>query len=626
MSDYQSFCSNYHSSSQSRKISIGVMKRDKGDAVTATKETQKEAAEGGSSPWMITRSFYENPLASETAFSQRRNSSLVGTSTALQELNGVKDAPATYSVQFFSSQNTRLQDGDSRQKFKGMTYKRKGGKKDNSQRVEEFTFATAQGVHESDEVVMEEKTDKTESAKTETLKMKLLEILGTVSSPKGLHRNIHVPDVGPSNLKPEGTVDQIRDTTVKLRQNSDTTEMDAESPDNTIKRPETRSLTRKKAPSKVQPNETASTRKQVPKRVQPHKPRSGSSSKQKHQESFFCFGGQSAKLDGEVKRGSFNPGRKKIQKIPGIVPRKINFSTKDNEDDIQETSHRKRTPELLEKTSLFENDSLQPPVTNTMDKQVNFDNPTPENEDQQEDIGDPSKKKVVDLKDGFENPIFAIKTCILSPCPSSSPKTVQMEQGVAVPPHWKEDLQWEIFEDSRLSKLQEIDDAEKLTDSLPRNWISTTEKNDEENVLSDAASEEKDSESESSEGGSPVIKRFDSESGKNVEKPKFIRYSNKVFNNNEVARASGLNPTLHLSKGKLTSLCKLKRKHLETRLQGASKRQKAPHQKLLMQVKEAVEVQLGDAKRQIMGVHEPSLLKKMLQLKCVIAEFLREGI
>ncbi|GLU16650.1 hypothetical protein SLE2022_330710 [Rubroshorea leprosula] len=279
--------------------------------------------------------------------------------------------------------------------------------------------------------------------------MKLLEILGTVSFPKGLHPNIQVPEVGPSNLKPEGTVDQIGDTTVKLRQNSDTIEMDTESPDNTIKRPETRSLTRKKAPSKVQPNETASTRKQAPKRVQPPKSRSGSSSKQKLQESFFCFGGQSAKLDGEVKRGSFIPGRKKIQKIPGIVPRKINFSTKDNEDDIQETSHRKRTPELLEKTSLFgnkiksfhgcfaqsrrnhldkvqEKDSRQPPVTNTMDKQVNFDNPTPENKDQQEDIGDPSKKKVVDLKDGFENPIIGIKTCILSPCPSSSPKTVQM--------------------------------------------------------------------------------------------------------------------------------------------------------------------------------------------------------
>ncbi|GLU16651.1 hypothetical protein SLE2022_330720 [Rubroshorea leprosula] len=108
MSDYLSFCSNYHPSSQSRKISIGVMvdlcakrkpgaaktddselaikerihfctgnsaeEKDKGDAVTATKEKQTEAAEGGSSPWMTTRSFYQNPLASETAFSQRRNS------------------------------------------------------------------------------------------------------------------------------------------------------------------------------------------------------------------------------------------------------------------------------------------------------------------------------------------------------------------------------------------------------------------------------------------------------------------------------------------------------------------------------------------------------------------------
>ncbi|GLT31764.1 hypothetical protein SLA2020_064740 [Shorea laevis] len=561
MSDYQSFCSNFHPSSQSRKISIGVMvdscakrkpgamnaddgklatkerinprngnsagEKNKGDAVTITKEKHTEAAEQFNSLWMTTRSFNQNSPASEAAIFQRRSSSLLGTGTVPKKLSGAKDAPATNSVQFFSNQTSKLQDGDGKQKFDGITYKRKGGKNDNSQRVE-FTFAAAQQVqfHEPDKVVVEEKTDKTENGKTETLKMKLWEILGTVSSPKNQHSNIQAPEVGTSNLKPEGTTDHTGRTAVKPSQNSDTIEMDIESPENTIKRPVTRSLTRKKPPSKVQPSKIESTQKPAPKEVQPNKPNSRSSSKKEHQESIFCFEGQFAKPDGDVKRGSSIPGRKNIQnniqnKISSIAPRKINFSKKDNADDIQETTHRSRTPAPPEKTALFgnktrsfhgyfadgrtnalenvqEKDSLQPPVTNTTNQQVNFHNPAlPENIHQQEDFGNPPKKNVVVPKDGCESPTLGIKTPILSTCPSSSPKTVQMEQAVHSPPSSERRFtmgnirSFKTFQTSRDSS-ESNDDAEKLADSLPRSWIPTTEKNDAEDELSHSSSEEKD--------------------------------------------------------------------------------------------------------------------------------------
>ncbi|GKV23335.1 hypothetical protein SLEP1_g33074 [Rubroshorea leprosula] len=557
MSDYQSFCSNFHPSSQSRKISIGVMVdscakrkpgatnaddgklaakervnpnngnsaggKNKGDAVTITKEKHTEAAEQVNSLWMTTRSFNQNSPASETAIFQRRSSSLLGTGTVPKKLSGAKDVPATNSVQFFSNQTSKLQDGDGKKKFDGITYKRKGGKNDNSQRVE-FTFATAQQVQfrKPDMAVVEEKTDKTENGKTETLKMKLWEILGTVSSPKNQHSNIQSPEVGTSNLKPEGTMDHTGGTAVKPSQNSDTIEMDIESPENTIKRPATRSLTRKKPPSKVQPRKIESTQKSAPKEVQPNKPNSRSSSKKEHQESIFCFEGQFAKPDGDVKRGSSIPGRKNIQKkISSIAPRKINFSKKDNADDIQETTHRSRTPAPPEKTALFgnrtrsfhgsfadsrtnalekvqEKDSLQPPVTNITNQQVNFHNPaSPENIDQQEDLGNPPKKNVVDPKDGFESPTFRIKTPILSTWPSSSPKTVQMEQAVHSPPSSERRFtmgnirSFKTFQTSR-DCFESNDDAEKLADSLPRSWMPTTEKNDAEDELSHSSSEEKD--------------------------------------------------------------------------------------------------------------------------------------
>lgn len=116
--------------------------------------------------------------------------------------------------------------------------------------------------------------------------------------------------------------------------------------------------------------------------------------------------------------------------------------------------------------------------------------------------------------------------------------------------------------------------------------------------------------------------------------------------------------------GRLTSLSKLKRKHLETRFQeqqehlkviydkfrkeihqyiqdcrgaleeleaecaelkGAIERQNISQRKLLLQAEAAVETQLNDAQRQIAFVHQLGR-QKMLKLKVAIAECLKDGV
>ncbi|OMO82310.1 hypothetical protein COLO4_23119 [Corchorus olitorius] len=739
MSDCRSFGSNYHPSSQSRKISVGVMvdslakrkaetpkgddrnlpntERAKPSTGISTEEKNKgevfrkqtEDPEQVKSPWISPRSFHKNALAPETVFCQGETSN-----SRQKKLNAVKDVPVTYSVQYFPNQTLNVENVGSHQSmFDGLMDKKHGEKDNSSQKAEEFNFPNA-----VDKVVLEDKADNSQNVQTETLKMKLQQLFGTVSSPKSQQSISHSHKAGANNLKPEITADHMGDPVAKRRQNSDTIETDSDNPDKTIKRPVTRSLTRKRAPA----------------RVQPAKNKVGLSSKQTHGESIVSFGeGRSNKMDGAGNSGSSLSRKRKIQKKNSkINPRKISFHEDDNAVEIQQTTYRSETPLPVKKASSLgkkiesflgsfsekrrenfgkvqENDSVHSPVPSEKNQQANFDNPTsPEKGDKQEDFGNISFRNAAYAEDAFQSPTFGFRTAKTNSSQSPTPKTVEKEQGDCSPVPSEREFTigniWSFrnFHTSRpvsnKSNSQAVspDDAEVHRSSSLRNPMPTKEKIDTVDTHSEASSEE-GSDSECSEEGSPIINRYNwtaesywfkeqSEQDQEDELTRAVTLfalaletfkrkmdSATTKKSSEILTSVSEEIKLLLQNagsqiesdvGKLTSLSKTKRKRLETRFQEKQeqlklilekfnedihnhlldcrstvdgmeahqiefkeimKKQKVSHQKLLMDVEEAVGIQINDAERKITAVHE-SAREKMLQLKHVVAECLKDSI
>ncbi|MBA0674823.1 hypothetical protein Goari_016397 [Gossypium aridum] len=448
MSDCRSLGSNFHPSSQSRKISIGVILdslverklgdikedeckqsnterikpdngiyaegKNKGEAATTPKGKQTEHAEQVKSPWITPG----KSLAARTASSN----------LGQKKHKKAKDVPVTYSVQFFSNKTFNAQNVRSKQNsfdsfIDDLTYKRKGRNDGNSQKVE-FNLADAGKVLESDKLVLEGKANKTQNKPTETLKMKLQELLGNVSSPESQLSRSQDQEANANNLKPQISADHMGHTVVKPRQNSDTIETNSENPDQIIKRPVTNSLTRKRAPAAVQTNKT----------------KVGLSSKQKHRERIVSFReGRSTKLDGAVNTGSKLSRKKKIQKKSSKTDsRKICFAEEGNADEIKQTSYRSETLFFSEKRGenferVQENHFFSSPVTNK-NQPVNYENPTsPEKRDKQEDFGNISLRNVVHTQDNFPSPTFGFRTPILNTSPSPTPKTMEREQVACSP-------------------------------------------------------------------------------------------------------------------------------------------------------------------------------------------------
>lgn len=475
MSDCRSIGSKYQPSSQSRKISIGVMVdsvakkmsgaakedevavltertnlnvensievKNKGQRVAAPvkgKPIEAEAPEQERSPWITTRSLHQQSSFPETFFRAEQPA----TSGRQNKLNGQKNAPATHSVQFCTNKTSILESDSGKKQFDGITYKRKGTKDGGTETVKEFSFAAGQEDHVSD------KADKTET-QTETLRLKLWEILGNISSPKSQHSNSQSHEVGANNLKPGQNFDQKGGEVVRPRQNSDTIETDSEDPDHTIRRPVTRSLTQKRVSPKVQVKRTKCG------------PSSGYIQKNQEKNIFSFKEGWSRRVNGSANGGSSKPMRKKSdKKSTKIEPRKILFPEKDTSDKIQGESYRSKAMlpaeeipspgkkmgdfhhclpengrEYIEvEKKIQEQNSRQAPFTDKTDQQEDFNSSA--NGDQQEDIANPSLKNVVDQQDDFENPTFRIKTPTSSSTRTSTPKMDQLEHDVPSRPPTK---------------------------------------------------------------------------------------------------------------------------------------------------------------------------------------------
>ncbi|XP_024018169.1 meiosis-specific protein ASY3 [Morus notabilis] len=626
-----SFGSINHPSSQSRKISIGVMVdsipkkpseaskegdiaglnavrvknashsvQGKGKIVemTATKKTkQTEATELTNSPWISTR---QKVITSETVPCPGRVPDLAP-SGRRGELDGAKDAAATCSFSTKHASALQSDDDVSQNKFNGVSYKRKGRKDGRRESVKEFTFATVQDVLRPDEEVLKDKTNTTENGRTETLRLKLQEILGTVSSPNKsptyeLGGNAAEPDkefekmdeavvkprrisdkqekkfdqmadndyysnsptrgFGANMSKRDKKVDQMGDAVFKpkrgsdkqeqklgqkghkpykLRQNSDTIETESDSPDNRVRRPVTRALTRKRAPTKVQKNTTKSGQL------------FGYKLKRQDKNIHSCKGGFPRRLHAAVSSSSPKATQQKNDKNNSRVePRRL-FHERDVADVIQKVTQGSETLLPAQRTSSFGNkmrDHLEPekkipqassyntPRINDRDNQhVDFD--SPENIDQREEFGVPSARKqehivsplvrnAVNLQDQQEDidsppvrndvnlqdlpsPTLGINTPASSASLASTPKVDRMGEICGF-----RALQREKSDSDDDAHRKFSDAAKKLKDSLKGKTSPNMEENDSETRLSEDAEtslsepSSDDGHSESSEDVSPI--------------------------------------------------------------------------------------------------------------------------
>ncbi|XP_039007595.1 meiosis-specific protein ASY3-like [Hibiscus syriacus] len=549
MSDCRSFGSNFRPSSQSRKISIGVLVdslakrkpggnkedqdkqanaernkpsvgissggKNKGDAFRTSKGNQTEDNEQVKSPWITPRSLHRETLYPETTSLPKEASN-----PKEKKLNTVKDVPEINSFSFSQNQNFSARNvGSEQQKFDGLitglNYKRKGRKDDNSQRVEEFNCANQW----KDKVELEQKAGKTDSIQTETLKKKLHELFATVASPKSLESSLQSHKVGSNNSKQRRSGDNVGDTAIKYRKNSVDVEIVSENPDKTVKKPATRSLIQKRALAKVQ---LANSKIDL-------------SSKQKHGDSILSFGeGRSA-----------------------------NSPEEENADEIESLpdSSREKRGENLEKVQ--EKDSFHSPMLNETNEQVNFDNTTsPGKWDKQEDDGNISLRNFVHAQDDFQSPTFRFNTPILNTSSSPTPKTVEIERGTCSPVPFERGFSIRnigSFRTFRTSgpaspksnaEAQSSEDTEKHTASSLRNGMPGKETIDAVNEHSEPSSSASEEQfSETFIEGSPIIDRYDCHrenliSAENVisEKPNFEHCPIKRFRK-EDAKLSEFSPT-----------------------------------------------------------------------------------
>ncbi|GFP93640.1 hypothetical protein PHJA_001508400 [Phtheirospermum japonicum] len=271
MSANRSFSSNYQYCSQSRKMSIGVLVDSISKAEAKDiKEAGIQIAENGSSskgncvkegelrtpvvekrrtdakdtsPWVSTRPFNQKISSAAAVHDTERTPSFPATSRPRPRSKLLEKASAAHSVKFFAGK-TGLESDECREKNLGnATYSVETGKVKNAEHEGNHVRSTDYEVVLEKEQV-EDKTKKTENGGRETLRMKLWEVLGNVSSPNG-----HFSGSQPMELHPDKRDGKQR-TIEKMNLNSDTIESDSETL--TFKRPRTRSLTRKRASTENQ--------------------------------------------------------------------------------------------------------------------------------------------------------------------------------------------------------------------------------------------------------------------------------------------------------------------------------------------------------------------------------------
>ncbi|KAL8089177.1 hypothetical protein AgCh_038814 [Apium graveolens] len=445
MSQCRSFGSNYHLSSQSRKVSVGTVvdqfaktkpndgrddaavvpitgnfgsskvnsnedRHRTGKVKDASKEKESEAVVHETSPWVGTKSFHQN--VSSGVFDAKQG----------QRYNGLSYSQQ-HRGQYNSSQKSVVQSGDGQQKnINGVTDGRKGQRDGSTNRVEEVSFATGQELKVPVEEVVKEKAVKTEKAGTEALRIKIWGVLEAFSTPTEEFVNSQTSKNGADNVEPEQKSDEKKNSTVKFRQFSDTIESDSDSPSNTIKRPVTHSLTRKR-PTKVQQHKTTNA------------PSSSARHKQPEKTTFSFEEGWSRRTTSDTIGGS--SGSKSGKKNSArIEPRKLHFSDRSNAaetfhvtDGGQTKDHTESSSGVIRGTSRFCGFSLKenrhsyqsPFIEKKTDKLGgNYESMFPKNADEQVDGTNNAETQFE-----FNSPTLRVNT---PPDTCSSPKNKEGNQ------------------------------------------------------------------------------------------------------------------------------------------------------------------------------------------------------
>ncbi|XP_022633798.1 meiosis-specific protein ASY3 [Vigna radiata var. radiata] len=542
-SDCRSFGSNIRSSSQTRKISIGVMADSKtstrngltmGDGIVVP-NTEREISIVGNFPgeknevkgvtpsfnikhsggppelkcsW-ISKSFYQRTPISESIIQANQASSLLVSPGGGDDPNGIERAAGKHSVQLFSYQKSTLTSNNFK-KFDADAARIKGRKDEPNDKVKEFTFATVQQVFESEKTYPEDKVNRTEN-RTENLRMKLCQILGTTSSHKSRHSASPARNNDEESLPPEQRSDQKQN--MKSIQNSDTIETDSENPDHALKRPVTRSWSRKKTSSKKQPG----------------KGKSGPSSKKTEKQgekSIFSFKGkQIGRRDDFPDDGSL---RKKNQKKNSMIGKnKTSVIECDTADKLHQ--HTSKTDLPLNDQTTFSLGKIaggytgclpeyqsKCPHTEKINQEKEFYEPTivntdqhgelevSENENQKEYKSNPVNQNVASkLQDDFPSPTFQLKTPILSFSPDSTQNTGRKEKDVSSPASTERTFSLGSIHSLRNIEASEPDfnidglgeqmqpsDIEETNSFIPRKDKSSETEKKEQGGLSDSSSED----------------------------------------------------------------------------------------------------------------------------------------
>ncbi|KAF8106987.1 hypothetical protein N665_0129s0056 [Sinapis alba] len=541
MSEYRSFCSNFHPSSQSRKMSIGVMavdsqpkrnppgpdkvagaeklesatvadlqpsKKVKGD-LAAKQRSSAKGTEHATSPWRSPRSSYrklgtlENVLCKQT-------SSLSGNKGLNKGLNGAHQAPARDLFQNIPISSPQRSTDE-------LISGRNGKEMDKSpERMEEPPAAVLQQKVASQR---EDKdgTGKDKNGSTDVLRSKLWEILGKASPVNNEDVNSETPEVVKTNSKLNQDKSSNDDPLTKPRHYSDTIETDSESPEVATRRPVTRSLLQRRVGARG-----------IQKRTKTGANLGGKSTEEVN--NVFTFEEGLRGKNGTAMNSTVMPKKQRARKKNTVVKcRKVQSREKDEADGILKETSKSKTPARSESTRTGKRSSLsdkkgsslefnqhtkawkQKPDISTREEDFQ---PSPEaetaatpelfrglfkNGDEQDRPSEVLKEKSVEPENDFQSPTFGYKAPLSSPSPCFSPEASPLYPRNISPAF--DETEATIFSFGTKKTFQETKGQAsdmRLPDFLEKKGDysfgrESSAEPDEDLVLSDPSSDEKDS-------------------------------------------------------------------------------------------------------------------------------------
>ncbi|CAH8387003.1 unnamed protein product [Eruca vesicaria subsp. sativa] len=551
MSEYRSFGSNFHPSSQSRKMSIGVMadsqpktnpapdkvdaraeklksatvadlqpsKKVKGD-LAANQRSSAKGTEHVTSPWRSPRSSYRKLGTLENVLC-KQSSSLSGS----KGFNKGHQSPARDSFQNIPIFSPRHSDDE-------LIGGKKGKEMDKSpQRMEEPPSAVFPPKLASQR---EEKdgTGKDKNGSTDVLRSKLWEILGKASPENNEDVNSETPVVVKTNSKLDQDKSSNSHSLTKPRHNSDTIETDSESPEVATTRPVTRSLLQRRVGAKG-----------IQKRTKTGASLGGKTTEEVN--NVFTFEEGLRGENGNAKNSTVMPKKQRGRKKNTVVKcRKVQSREKDEADGILKETSKSKTPARSESTRTGKRSSLsdkkgsslefnqhtkaqkQKPDVSTREEDFQ---PSPEAEtaatpemfhglskigDEQERPSEVLREKSVEPENDFQSPTFGYKAPISSPSPCLSPEASPLYPRNISPAFDETETTLFSFGTKKTSQGTKGQASDKrLPDFLEKKvdysfGRESSAEPDEDLVLSDPSSDEKDP--DGSREDSPALGHYNS--------------------------------------------------------------------------------------------------------------------